>query len=159
MWIHTQQDWPDFWWDNNRLSPLLADVRFRQGRLLGRMESLGFELKSEASLTILTDDVVNSSAIEGEILNPEEVRSSIARRLGLDVRNTVKAGRQVEGIVEIMLDDGFKGFMNTSKYAKLAKCSTDTALRDLQELKQRGILIQNPGKGRSTSYRLVENSR
>lgn len=57
-------------------------------------------------------------------------------------------------IINMMLDDDFKGYMNTAKYAKLAKCSTDTALRDIQNLKARGILIQNPGAGRSTSYSL-----
>jgi len=55
-----------------------------------------------------------------------------------------------------MLEDGFEGFMNTSKYARLAKCSNDTALRDIQELKARGVFIQNPGRGRSTSYRLPD---
>ena len=79
-------------------------MRHKQGRLLGKMEALGFELRAEASLTVLTSDVVKSSAIEGETLNPEEVRSSIARRLGLDVAGLPKAGRDVEGIVEMMLD-------------------------------------------------------
>ena len=366
MWIHEQQNWPNFIWDATTLASKLADVRYHQGRLLGRMEGLGFELKREASLGILTNDVVKSSAIEGETLSPEEVRSSIARRLGLDIAGLPPASRDVESIVEMMLDatqqfakpltqdrlwgwhaalfptgrsglhritvgawrsenagpmqvvsgpvghervhfeapgadrlekemqaflawfegpldldpvlkagiahlwfvtvhpfedgngrigraiadmalaradgtpdrfyslssqieaerkgyyaqlekqqrsslditgwlewfldclgraifnaetalgnvlykaqlwdiinqgpvnerqrliinrmldDDFKGHMNTSKYAKLAKCSNDTALRDIQELKTRGIFIQNPGRGRSTSYRLPE---
>lgn len=366
MWIHEHQDWPDFTWDAEALASKLVDVRHRQGRLLGRMEGLGFELKQEASLGTLTNDVVKSSAIEGENLNPEEVRSSIARRLGIDIAGLVPASRDVEGIVEMMLDatqlfskpltktrlfdwhaalfptgrsgmhritvggwrkndagpmqvvsgpigrekvhfeapdanrlntemkaflrwfekqndidpvlkagiahlwfvtihpfedgngriaraigdmalaradnipdrfyslssqieaerkdyynqleqqqrstpeitgwlewyldclgraisnaditlgnvlfkarlwdkinqnpvnerqrliinrmleDDFKGYMNTSKYAKLAKCSNDTALRDIQDLKARGVLIQNPGGGRSTSYRLPD---
>ena len=364
MWIHEHQNWPNFTWDVGSLVSKLADIRHRQGRLLGRMEGLGFELKCEASLSTLTNDVVKSSAIEGENLNPEEVRSSIARRLGIDTAGLIPASRGVEGIVEMMLDatqqfskpltkdrlfdwhaalfptgrsgthkitvggwrtidagpmqvvsgpigkekvhfeapdadrlekemhaflkwfgnnddidpvikagiahlwfvtihpfedgngriaraisdmalaradgtqdrfyslssqieaerkhyydqlekqqratpditdwlswfldclgraisnaettlgnvlfkaqlwdtinqkpvndrqrliinrmleDDFEGFMNTSKYAKLAKCSNDTALRDIQELKERGIFIQNPGGGRSTSYRL-----
>lgn len=364
MWIHEHQNWPNFTWDVGSLVSKLADIRHRQGRLLGRMEGLGFELKCEASLSTLTNDVVKSSAIEGENLNPEEVRSSIARRLGIDTAGLIPASRDVEGIVEMMLDatqqfskpltkdrlfdwhaalfptgrsgthkitvggwrtidagpmqvvsgpigkekvhfeapdadrlekemhaflkwfgnnddidpvikagiahlwfvtihpfedgngriaraisdmalaradgtqdrfyslssqieaerkhyydqlekqqratpditdwlswfldclgraisnaettlgnvlfkaqlwdtinqkpvndrqrliinrmleDDFEGFMNTSKYAKLAKCSNDTALRDIQELKERGIFIQNPGGGRSTSYRL-----
>tara|TARA_B100000686_G_scaffold146124_1_gene153598 strand:- start:459 stop:1568 length:1110 start_codon:yes stop_codon:yes gene_type:complete len=366
MWIHEHQDWPNFTWDAETLASKLADIRHRQGRLLGRMEGLGFELKREASLRTLTNDVVKSSAIEGENLSPEEVRSSIARRLGIDIAGLIPASRDVEGIVEMMLDatqqfskpltkdrlfdwhaalfptgrsgmhkitvgdwrtiaagpmqvvsgpigkekvhfeapsaerlekemsvflewtasddrtdpvikagiahlwfvtihpfedgngriaraigdmalaradgtpdrfyslssqieaerkqyydrleaqqratlditgwlswfldclgraisnaeatlgnvlfkaqlwdiinqkpvndrqrliinrmleDGFEGFMNTSKYAKLAKCSNDTALRDIQELKERGIFIQNPGGGRSTSYRLPD---
>lgn len=366
MWIHEHQDWPNFTWDAETLASKLADIRHRQGHLLGRMEGLGFELKREASLSTLTNDVVKSSAIEGENLNPEEVRSSIARRLGIDIAGLIPASRDVEGIVEMMLDatqqfskpltkdrlfdwhaalfptgrsgmhkitvggwrtvevgpmqvvsgpigkekvhfeapsaerlekemkvflawleaedntdpviragiahfwfvtihpfedgngriaraigdmalaradgtpdrfyslssqieaerkqyynqleaaqratpnltdwlswfldclgraisnaettlgnvlfkaqlwdminqkpvndrqrliinrmleDDFEGFMNTSKYAKLAKCSNDTALRDIQELKERGIFIQNPGGGRSTSYRLPD---
>lgn len=366
MWIHKHKNWPNFTWDTEALASKLADIRHRQGRLLGRMEGLGFELKREASLSTLTNDVVKSSAIEGENLNSEEVRSSIARRLGIDIAGLIPASRGVEGIVEMMLDatqqfskpltknrlfdwhaalfptgrsgmhritvggwrtidagpmqvvsgpigkekvhfeapsaellekemrvflkwfgngadidpvlkagiahlwfvtihpfedgngriaraisdmalaradgtqdrfyslssqieaerkdyydqlekqqratpditgwqswfldclgravtnaettlgnvlfkahlwdsinqkpvnerqrliinrmveDDFEGFMNTSKYAKLAKCSNDTALRDIQELKDRGILIQNPGGGRSTSYRLPE---
>lgn len=364
MWVHEHQNWPNFTWDVGSLVSKLADIRHRQGRLLGRMEGLGFELKCEASLSTLTNDVVKSSAIEGENLNPEEVRSSIARRLGIDIAGLIPASRDVEGIVEMMLDatqqfskpltkdrlfdwhaalfptgrsgthkitvggwrtidagpmqvvsgpigkekvhfeapdadrlekemhaflkwfgnnddidpvikagiahlwfvtihpfedgngriaraigdmalaradgtqdrfyslssqieaerkhyydqlekqqratpditdwlswfldclgraisnaettlgnvlfkaqlwdtinqkpvndrqrliinrmleDGYEGFINTSKYAKLAKCSNDTALRDIQELKERGIFIQNPGGGRSTSYRL-----
>lgn len=365
MWIHKDQNWPNFTWNAEALASKLADIRYRQGRLLGQMEGLGFELKREASLSTLTNDVVKSSAIEGENLSPAEVRSSIARRLGIDIAGLVPASRNVDGIVEIMLDatqhfakpltnerlfdwhaalfptgrsgmhkitvgdwrtlnagpmqvvsgpighekvhleapdagrlesemqkflkwfnqnddtdpvikagiahlwfvtihpfedgngriaraigdmalaradrtsdrfyslssqinterkyyylqlenqqrskpeitswlawfldclgraitnaeatsghalfkarlwnkinnkpvnerqrliinrmleDDFKGHMNTSKYAKLAKCSNDTALRDIQELQQRGIFIQNPGGGRSTSYRLL----
>ncbi len=366
MWIHEHQNWPNFTWDAEILAFKLADIRHRQGRLLGRMEGLGFELKREATLGTLTNDVVKSSAIEGENLNPKEVRSSIARRLGIDIAGLIQASRDVEGIVEMMLDatqhfskpltkdrlfdwhaalfptgrsgmhkitvggwrtievgsmqvisgpigkekahfegptaerlekemeafiawlagendtdpvigagiahlwfvtihpfedgngriaraigdmalaradgtpdrfysmssqieterkqyydqlesqqratpditdwlswfldclgraisnaeitlgsvlfkaqlwdminqkpvndrqrliinrmleGGFEGFMNTSKYAKLAKCSNDTALRDIQELKEHGIFIQNPGGGRSTSYRLLD---
>lgn len=104
MWIHKHQNWPNFTWDAEALSSKLADLRHRQGRLLGRMEGLGFELKREASLSTLTNDVVKSSAIEGENLNPEEVRSSIARRLGIDIAGLIPASRYVEGIVEMMLD-------------------------------------------------------
>lgn len=104
MWVHEHQNWPNFTWDVGSLVSKLADIRHRQGRLLGRMEGLGFELKCEASLSTLTNDVVKSSAIEGENLNPEEVRSSIARRLGIDIAGLIPASRDVEGIVEIMLD-------------------------------------------------------
>lgn len=104
MWIHEHKDWPTFTWDAEALASKLADLRHRQGRLLGRMEGLGFELKRDANLSALIDDVVKSSAIEGENLDPEEVRSSIARRLGMDVAGLVPAGRDVEGIVEMMLD-------------------------------------------------------
>ena len=104
MWIHEHHSWPDFTWDEGKLASMLADVRHRQGRLLGRMEGLGFELRREASLNTLTSDVVKSSAIEGENLNPREVRSSIARRLGMDVAGLMPASRDVEGIVDLMLD-------------------------------------------------------
>lgn len=104
MWIHEHNNWPKFTWNAEKLTSKLADMRHHQGRLLGRMEGLGFEFKREASLSTLTSDVVKSSAIEGENLNPEEVRSSIARRLGIDTTGPVSANRDVEGIVEIMLD-------------------------------------------------------
>jgi Fic family protein len=103
-YIHELRDWPKLNWDSDSLAAPLADVRHKQGRLLGKMEALGFDLRTEASLTVLTSDVVKSSAIEGETLNPEEVRSSIARRLGLNVGGLPKASRDVEGIVEMMLD-------------------------------------------------------
>ena len=103
-WIHEQPNWPAFTWDAETLASRLADIRHRQGRLLGRMESLGFELRREASLETLTTEVVTSSAIEGETLNPKEVRSSIARKLGIEIGGYVSVGRDVEGIVEMMID-------------------------------------------------------
>ena len=368
MWIHEREDWPRFTWDIETLASGLAEVRHRQGRLLGRMESLGSELRREANLVTLTSEVVKSSAIEGENLDPKEVRSAIARRLGIDGAGLARSSHDVEGVVEMtldaarrfaepltkerlfswhkalfptgrsgmsritvgawrttdagpmrvvsghagrekihfeaphadrleremeaflawfegedgvdpvlraglahfrfvtvhpfedgngrvaraigdtalaradgtpdrfyslsaqieserkdyydqlerqqrgaldvtgwlewflgclgravdgadlalnavlfkarlwekinrkpvnerqrlvvnrMLEDGFKGHMNTSKYARMAKCSTDTALRDIQELKRRDIFIRNPGRGRSTSYRLPKTA-
>ncbi|MFY8095285.1 MAG: Fic family protein [Niveispirillum sp.] len=104
IYIHQQTRWPAFTWNDSALSALLAQVRHRQGRLLGRMETLGFDLRQEASLTTLTTDVVKSSAIEGETLNRDEVRSSLARRLGLDAGGLPPVGRHVDGIVEMMLD-------------------------------------------------------
>lgn len=103
-YIHELPEWPKLFWDEAKLSTLLADVRHRQGRLLGRMEGLGFQLRSEAKLSTLTADVVKSSAIEGEKLDAEEVRSSIARRLGLEFAGSEVVSRDVEGIVEMMLD-------------------------------------------------------
>lgn len=104
VYIHEQPGWPEFAWNSDALAGPLAEARHKQGRLLGRMEALGFELRAEAGLSVLTSEVVTSSAIEGETLDPREVRSSIARRLGLDVAGLPKAGRDVEGIVEMMLD-------------------------------------------------------
>ena len=86
------------------LAELLAAVRLRQGRLLGRMESLGFPQRDEAMLRALTLDVLKSSEIEGEILNPEQVRSSIARRLGMDIAGLVPADRRVDGVVAMTLE-------------------------------------------------------
>lgn len=103
-YIHELAEWPEFTWDDEKLAPKLADVRHRQGRLLGRMEGLGFNLRNEAVLETLTLDVLKSSEIEGEILNSEQVRSSIARRLGMDVAGTFAVDRNVEGVVEMMLD-------------------------------------------------------
>ncbi len=104
MYLYQRDDWPQLRSDNGALAELLADVRHRQGRLLGEMKSLGFGLQEEAVLRTLTEDVVKSSEIEGEKLDAEAVRSSIARRLGMDVGALAPADRNVEGVVEMMLD-------------------------------------------------------
>lgn len=104
QYIHQLQEWPRFYWDQDNLAAPLAAIRHRQGRLLGRMEGLGFALQKEAELETLTLDVLKSSEIEGEKLDPEQVRSSIARRLGLDIGGTEPTDRYVEGVVEMMLD-------------------------------------------------------
>jgi len=96
--------WPAFVWSHERLAAPLAEARHRQGRLLGRMEALGFRLREEATLQTLTQDVLKSSEIEGERLDPAQVRSSIARRLGIDIGALTPADRNVEGVVELMLD-------------------------------------------------------
>lgn len=104
MYIHEQKEWPKFIWDSEAISAKLGAVRHRQGRILGQMQGLGFRLREETMLKALTMDVIKSSEIEGEVLNPEQVRSSIARRLGIAIAGTVPAERNVEGIVEMMLD-------------------------------------------------------
>ena len=104
MYLWENPQWPAFTWDEKALARLLAQVSREQGRLLGKMEALGFDLRSEAHLRILTEDVVKSSEIEGEKLERDQVRSSIARRLGMDVGGLVPADRHVEGVVEMMLD-------------------------------------------------------
>ena len=104
MWIHEQPDWPRLRWNDEALAALLANVRHRQGRLIGRMEALGFDLQREAVLGTLVEDVVKSSDIEGEKLDVGEVRSSVARRLGMDAGGIGQADRDVEGVVEMMLD-------------------------------------------------------
>jgi Fic family protein len=103
-WIHDLPGWPQFTWDSEALEGPLSSVRHKQGRHLGRMEGLGFDLRSEANLSVLTDEVVKSSAIEGEFLDPREVRSSVARKLGLDAAGLPEPGRAVEGVVAMMLD-------------------------------------------------------
>ncbi len=103
-YIHQLEGWPEFRWDEAALAPKLAEVRHRQGRLIGRMEALGFNLRAEAVLATLTEDVLKSSEIEGEVLDREQVRSSIARRLGMDIGALEPADRNVEGVVEMMLD-------------------------------------------------------
>jgi Fic family protein len=103
-YIHQLPEWPRFQWASARIAAQLAAVRHRQGRLLGRMERLGFALQTEANLQSLTEEVVKSSEIEGEILDRDEVRSSIARRLGVEIGALAPTDRNVEGIVEIVLD-------------------------------------------------------
>ncbi len=104
MYIHELKDWPRFHWSAERIAEPLASVRHRQGRLTGHMEALGFNLRQEAVLRTLTADVLKSSEIEGEKLDAEQVRSSIARRLGIDIGALTPADRGVEGVVEMMLD-------------------------------------------------------
>lgn len=103
-YIHQHKSWPNFTWDNEQLLHLLGEVRNMQGKIIGKMESLGFELKEEASLDTLTLDVIKSTEIEGEFLNADQVRSSIARRLGMVIRGSVESDRNVDGMVDMMLD-------------------------------------------------------
>jgi Fic family protein len=104
MYIHELEDWPRFHWNMEKLAESLASVRHRQGRLIGHMEALGFNLQQEAVLQTLTADVIKSSEIEGEKLDADQVRSSIARRLGMDIGALKPVDRNVEGVVEMMLD-------------------------------------------------------
>ncbi len=104
IYIHERPEWPSFHWDFERISTRLVEVRHRQGRLIGRMEGLGFQLRTEAVLYALTEEDLKSSEIEGEKLDKDQVRSSIARRLGIDIGGLTQADRNVEGVVEMMLD-------------------------------------------------------
>ncbi|MEI7768197.1 MAG: Fic family protein [Phycisphaerae bacterium] len=103
-YLYQYPAWPRFTWDQPRLTAQLAAVRHRQGRLLGRMAALGFPLRAQAVLYTLTEDVLKTSAIEGEQLDPLQVRSSLARRLGVDIGALVPADRHVDGVVELLLD-------------------------------------------------------
>ena len=104
MYIWENPRWSSFTWDEQGLSRLLAQVSREQGRLLGKMEALGFDLRNEARLRTLTEDVVKTSEIEGEKLDSDQVRSSIAKRLGMDIGGLVPTDRDVEGVVEMTLD-------------------------------------------------------
>lgn len=104
MYLYNDQNWPIFTWNSEKLLPLLSYVRNRQGKLIGKMGALGFELRNEANLEILTQEIIKSTEIEGEILDREQVRSSIARRLGLELSGLVYSERNVDGIVDLMID-------------------------------------------------------
>lgn len=103
-YIHQLKDWPNFKWDKTLVLERLVQVRNKQGYVLGKMEGLGFSLKSEANLDTLISDVTKSNEIEGEILDKDQVRSSIARKLGLDIAGLVPSDRNVDGVVEMILD-------------------------------------------------------
>jgi Fic family protein len=104
MYLYNNQNWPIFEWNSEKLLPLLSYVRNRQGKLIGKMGALGFELRNEANLEILTQEIIKSTEIEGEFLDREQVRSSIARRLGLEISGLVYSERNVDGIVDLMID-------------------------------------------------------
>jgi len=104
IFIHQKDNWPNFTWRIDEFVNFLSEVRNLQGRLIGKMESLGFDLRNEALLDTLTLDVLKSTEIEGEILNPDQVRSSIARKLGMVIAGSVESDRNVDGMVEMMID-------------------------------------------------------
>lgn len=103
-YIYQNTNWPSFTWDANALQTILGEVRNKQGILIGKMEAMGFALQEEALLNTLTIDILKSSEIEGEILNTDQVRSSIARRLGMDIPGLIPSDRNTDGVVEMMLD-------------------------------------------------------
>lgn len=104
MYLHQRDNWWDFRYDSSAIMNRLAAVRAKQGMLLGKMNSLGFPLQDEAVLTSMVLEVIKSSEIEGEILNLNQVRSSLAKRLGFDISTSVPVSRYIEGVVEMMLD-------------------------------------------------------
>ena len=103
-YIYQYSSWPDFTWDEEEIQVILGKVRYLQGKIFGQISALGFSVKTETMLSSLTLDVIKSSEIEGEILNYEQVRSSIAKRLGLEYAGMVYPSRDVEEVVEMMLD-------------------------------------------------------
>jgi Fic family protein len=102
--IHQHEKWPEYIWEIDEFINMLSEARNLQGRLIGKMESLGFDLRNEALLETLTLDILKSTEIEGEILNPDQVRSSVARRLGMEIAGSVESDRNVDGMVEMMID-------------------------------------------------------
>ena len=103
-YIYEHKNWTDFSWQDKAINAIFGEVRLIQGKIIGQMNALGFSAKEEATLTVLTLDVVKSSEIEGELLNYDQVRSSIARRLGINTAGLVPSNRHIEGVVEMMLD-------------------------------------------------------
>ena len=104
MYIYEKKNWPNFTWNKEAVNLLLQPLKYDQGYLLGKMENLGFSIQMQAILETMTHEVIKTSEIEGEILNGEEVRSSIARHLGLDITGLLPADRQVDGVVEMLLN-------------------------------------------------------
>jgi Fic family protein len=104
VYIHQRKEWLKFNWNESIIAPLLAKVRHHQGRLLGRMEGVGSKLRAEACIYTLTLEMISSAEIDGEILNPDQVRSCLARRLGIEITDMVTAGAHIRGIVDMMLD-------------------------------------------------------
>ncbi|WP_028668034.1 Fic family protein [Runella zeae] len=103
-YIYEHKNWTNFSWNDKAINVIFGEVRLMQGKIIGQMNALGFSAKEEATLTALTLDVVKSSEIEGELLNYDQVRSSIARRLGINTAGLVPSNRHIEGVVEMMLD-------------------------------------------------------
>lgn len=104
MYIYEHKNWPHFTWNDNKLTNLLSEVSFLQGNVLGKMKALGFDFQQEAILANMTDEITKSSEIEGELLNKEQVRSSIARRLNINNTNSVSSSHYIDGIIEMMID-------------------------------------------------------
>lgn len=145
MYLYNYQNWPIFEWNSEKLLPLLSYVRNRQGKLIGKMGALGFELRNEANLEILTQEIIKSTEIEGEILDREQVRSSIARRLGLDISGLVYSERNVDGIVDLMIDatknfdkelNKERLFLGMQHFSQLDKVECIKSLQDI------GVTIQ-----------------
>jgi Fic family protein len=124
-YIHQKPNWPHFNWDNNEIIKLLSEARNLQGRLFGKMETIGFELRDKAFLETLTLDVLKSAEIEGELFHPEQVRSSVAHKLGLDFGGIPSSDRNIDGMVDMMIDATQNSF---SKLTKERLCDWHSAL-------------------------------
>lgn len=125
MYLHERQDWTNFTWDDKVVAPLLSEVRFAQGAFLARVESLGFEVNDEIEVDAISEEVISSSMIEGVELNPAEVRSSVAKRLGITPIEPMTESSAVEGAVSMMID-ATQSFSDPLTYERL--CGWHNAL-------------------------------
>lgn len=137
MYIHEQPDWPQFIWDTKSVVGLLSSVRLNQGTLLGKMKSYGLSSQWNATLKVLTEETIKSSAIEGVVLDPESVRSSIARRLGLEKAGVRKESRNIEGVVQMMLDatQKYKSSLTSERLFGWHNCLFPTGYSDLRKIR------------------------
>ena len=114
-YIYQSPDWHSFTYFGDKIQNLLLEIKKAQGYLLGKMDALGFDVKNNALLQVLTENIIKSSEIEGQILDKHIVRSSIARRLGIDLAGETPISRDIEGVVEMMLDATQKYTQNMTK--------------------------------------------
>ncbi len=168
-YIRQNKNWTDFTWNDKAINAIFGEVRLMQGKIIGQMNALGFSAKEEATLTALTLDVVKSSEIEGELLNYDQVRSSIARRLGIKTAGLVPSSRHIEGIVEMMLDAtqrhnlpltkkrlfGWQAALFPTGYSGPYEIEVGI-YRTMKDLIEKGILRQSNQGGRSVNYELVD---
>lgn len=145
MYMYQRANWPDFTWDTEQINEVLIPLKFAQGHLLGNMESHGFAIQENATLESLTREITKSSEIEGEILDSDEVRSSIARHLGMEVAGLLPSDRQVDGIVEMLLD----ATRNYEKRLTIKRLCGWHAL--LFPTGMSGMMLVNPGVFRNDS--------
>lgn len=148
MYIYQHKNWISFPLEEEALLSLLAEVRYLQGKLIGKMESLGFDLQDEANLETLIQDVLQTSEIEGEIIDKVVQRHQFWQKNGVLVKND----RQRKRLTKLL--DDFEGNLTTSKWAKITKTSQDTALRDITDLVANKVLVKAKSGGRNTHYTL-----
>lgn len=148
MWIHEQPEWPNFCWDTEQLISHLGDVRHRQGLLAGKLLSLGFEYKQEAHWQTRVQDVLKSWEIEGEKLNLEEVRSSVAQKLGIEVEGSPPRNREVDGYVEMVMDatQGFRTPLTKDRLFGWHSAMFPSGRSGLQSIKIGGWRTPESGK-------------
>jgi len=152
-YIHEHKGYPKFTWDKDALLNLLTRVSVLQGKVLGKMQQFGFDVQQEAMLNALTEEITKSSEIEGEILNSEQVRSSLAKWLNINLEKETRPSHHIEGIVEAVMDAVHN--YNKSLNEERLKISQPTAIRMLNDLVKKGFLAVR-GAGRGTHY-VLEN--